>query len=190
MNPLPPKLRLGLFVLAFAASAHSQEIVLHFDQETVGKPVPAYTNAGVIFTPAHPATKSKAVPRVMFFPHLKTVRKGILNAMADDPIPVKVRFPQAASSVTLVLWGATGCPARLEAFAADGRRLDQVSLPAVPGRTSPADPVPSFELTVKASEIAYVCFSGPRAGEYLAAEEVRFTPQNVSPASQPPTHKD
>ncbi len=190
MKLLLPKPRLALFLFALAASAHGQEIILRFNQEAVGKPVPAYTNAGVVFTPAHPATKSKAVPKVMFFPHLKTDRKGILNAMADDPIPVKVRFPQAASSVTLILWGATGCPARLEAFASDGRRLDQVSLPAVPARFSPADPVPTFELTVKAPEIAYVCLSGPRAGEYLAAEEVRFTPQNGSPPSLPPTNKD
>jgi hypothetical protein len=29
---------------------------------------------------------------------------------------------------------------------------------------------------VKATRIAYVQFSGPREGEYLAADEVRFTP--------------
>ena len=33
--------------------------------------------------------KSKAAGRVMFFPHLKTDRKGILNAMADESIPVE-----------------------------------------------------------------------------------------------------
>ena len=44
----------------------------------------------------------------MFFPHLKTERTGILNAMADEPIPVEVRFPKPASSVTLVLWGSIG----------------------------------------------------------------------------------
>lgn len=33
-----------------------------------------------------------------------------------------------------------------------------------------------FELTVKAPAIADVRFSGPRSGEYLAADELRFTP--------------
>jgi hypothetical protein len=186
-SPVP---RIGFFMVAVAASAHGQEVVLHFDKEAVGKPVAAYTNAGVVFTPAHAATRSKAVPRVMFFPHLKAGKNGILNAMADDPIPVKVRFPHAASSVTLVLWGSTGCPARLEAFDADGKRLDQSSVAAVPGRTSPAEAVPTFALTVKAPEIAYVCFSGPRVGEYLAAEEVRFTLSNGSKTALPPTPKD
>jgi len=31
-------------------------------------------------------------------------------------------------------------------------------------------------LTVKGERIAYVQFSGPREGEYLAADELRFTP--------------
>ena len=72
--------------------------------------------------------------------------------------------------------GSTGCPAKVEAFDKDGKLVDTASVTKVPERSSPADPVPTFELTVKAAEIAYVCFSGPRTGEYLAAEEVRFTP--------------
>jgi len=163
-------------LLAVASGVRAQEVILHFESEPVGKPVFGYTNNGVVITPAHAATRSTAVPRVMFFPHLKTAKAGILNAMADDPIPVKVQFPDGAASVTVVLWGSTGCPARLQAFDAAGNVLDQASIPAVPARASPADPVPSFDLTVKAPEIAYVCFSGPRVGEYLAAEEIRFTP--------------
>jgi len=31
-------------------------------------------------------------------------------------------------------------------------------------------------MTVNASRIAYIQFSGPREGEYLAADEIRFTP--------------
>jgi hypothetical protein len=177
---------IGLFILA-ATVASGQEVVLHFDQEIVGKPVPAYTNNGVVFTAAHAPTRSSAVARVMFFPHLKTDRKGILNAMADDPIPVKVQFPAGACSVTLVLWGSTGCPARLEAFNNSGNLVDAAAVTAAPARTSPADPVPSFELTVKAPEIAYVCFRGPREGEFLAAEEVRYKPRNGSSARAPAT---
>jgi hypothetical protein len=45
----------------------------------------------------------------------------------------------------------------------------------VPGRKAPADPVPFFELTVKAPSIAAIRFSGPRDGEFLAADAVRFT---------------
>jgi len=192
IRPDPHGLRLALFLVTLAAirSVHGQEVVLHFENETIGKPVPAYTNNGVAFTPAHAAARSTAVPRVMFFPHLKTEKKGILNAMTDDPIPVKAQFPTAVSSVTLVLWGSTGCAARLEAFDTGGKLVDQASVAAVPARTSPADPVPSFELTVKAPEIACVCFRGPRTGEYLAAEEVRFTPANGANASAQPIPKN
>ena len=49
------------------------------------------------------------------------------------------------------------------------------ALEVVPGRKAPEDPIPTFELTVRADEIAYVQFSGPRTGEYLAADEVRLT---------------
>jgi hypothetical protein len=185
-----PHLVFCIFALAAAWSVQGQEVVLQFDQEPVGKPVPAYTNNGVVFAPARAGTRSTAVPRVMFFPHLKTGKKGILNAMAEDPIPVKVQFPNGASSVTLVLWGSTGCPARLEAFDAGGKVVDQASVAAVPARTSPSDPVPSFELTVKSSDIASICFSGPRAGEYLAAEEVRFTQVNGTNPGAPGNPKN
>lgn len=176
--------------LAVCSVARAAEVVVHFDGAEIGKPVPAYTNNGVVFLPAHPATRSTAIPRVMFFPHLNTNKKGILSAMADDPNPVKVQFPTGASSVTLVLWGSTDCPALVQAFDRDGKVVDKASLAAVPARTSPADPVPTFELTVKAPNIAWVCFSGPRVGEYLAAEEVRYTPrvQVDLPATVPGTN--
>ena len=38
--------------------------------------------------------------------------------------------------------------------------------------------MPTFKMTVKGDRIAYVQFSGAREGEYLAADEVRFTPVN------------
>ena len=111
----------------------------------------------------------------MFFPHLATNHKGILCAMAAEPIPVQARFPNGASSVTLVLWGSTGCAALLEAFDKNGSVVDKVSVASVPGRTKPEDAIPFFELTVRAPDIAYVRFSGPRPGEFLAADELRFT---------------
>jgi hypothetical protein len=36
--------------------------------------------------------------------------------------------------------------------------------------------VPFFELSVKAQAISAIRFSGPRDGEFLAADEIRFTP--------------
>ena len=59
---------------------------------------------------------------------------------------------------------------------AEGKVVDRASLEAVPARKAPGDPLPIFKMTVNASRIAYVQFSGPREGEYLAADEVRFTP--------------
>jgi len=56
--------------------------------------------------------------------------------------------------------------------------VDRASRESVPERKAPGDPVPLFSLTVKASGIAYIQFSGPREGEYLAADEVHFTPMD------------
>jgi hypothetical protein len=67
-------------------------------------------------------------------------------------------------------------PALLEAFDTDGKVVDRASLEAVPSRKAPGDPVPIFTMTVKGSRIAYIQFSGPGEGEFLAADEVRFTP--------------
>ena len=112
----------------------------------------------------------------MFFPHLATNRKGILNAMATEQvIPVQATFPVRASVVTLKLWGSTGCPALLEALDENGAVVDKASVAAVPGRKKPADPVPFLELSVSAPAIAAIRFSGPRNGEFLAADEIRIT---------------
>jgi hypothetical protein len=174
------KRRLASTLLALLAGAGSaaraQEVVIDFEQSEVGKPVPTWTEQGVVFKLAAPLANSKAVGRVMFFPHLATARKGILNAMAtDQAIPVLATFPYSASSVTVVLWASTGCPALLEALDRNGAVVDKASLPAAPGRKSPADPVPFFKLTVKAAAIAAIRLSGPRDGEFLAADEIRFT---------------
>src|SRR6187549_1783291 len=93
-------------------------------------------------------------------------------------IPVQATFPDSALAVTLVLWGSTGCPALLEALDKKGEVVDKASVTSVPGRKTPADPIPFFKLSVKAPEgsaIAAIRFSGPRNGEFLAADEIRFT---------------
>jgi hypothetical protein len=167
-------LLLGL--LATVSAVHAEEIVIDFEQAEIGKPVATWTDKGVTFSLAGPLTQSKAKGRIMFFPHLATNHKGILNAMAtEQAIPVQATFPQGVSSVTLVLWGSTGCPALLEALDKNGAVVDKVSLAAVPGRQAPADPVPFVELSVKAPAIAAIRLSGPRSGEFLAADELRFT---------------
>ena len=96
--------------------------------------------------------------------------------MATEPIPVRATFPKPVSSVTISFWGSTGTPAMLEAFDTEGKVVDRASLEAVPVRKAPGDPVPMFTMTVHADRIAYIQFSGPREGEYLAADELRFTP--------------
>ena len=167
----------GLGALAVAGPLADGEVVVTFDKAETGKPVPSYTAEDVVFAPAHEPAKSKAAARVMFFPHLKTERKGILNAMADEPIPVEVRFPKPASRVTLVLWGSIGSAARVEAYDKDGKVIDTAKRDRVPERAGPEKPIPSFELTVKASAIAYIRFSGAPPGGYVVCNEVRFMPR-------------
>jgi hypothetical protein len=161
------------------ASLADGEVVVTFDTVETGKPVPSYTDQGqdVVFALAHKPTKSKAAGRVMFFPHLKTDRKGILNAMANESIPVEIRFPKPVTSVTLVLWGSIGSTAIVEAYDTDDEVVDTAKRVRVPERTGPEKPIPSFELTVKAPTITYVRFSGAPPGGYLVCDEVRFTPR-------------
>ena len=171
--------RISFILLALTsciASWAAEEIVIDFEQAEIGKPVTNWIEKGVTFALAHPPKQSKAAGRVMFFPHLSTTNKGILCAMANEQIPVQVTFPQPVSAVTLVLWGSTGCPALVEAFDEDGSVVDKASVESVPGRFDPKDPVPTFTLSVKAREISFVRFSGPRTGEFLAVDEVRFAP--------------
>jgi hypothetical protein len=151
-------------------------VTITFDKVETGKPMSSYMDQGVVFALSRPPSTSRAAGRVMFFPHLKTPRKGILNAMANESIPVEVRFPKQVRSVTLVLWGSIGSEAVVEAYDTDGNVVDRVSRDRVPARTGPEQPVPSFELTVKASTIAHVRFSGAPPGGYLVCDEVRLTP--------------
>lgn len=171
----------GLGAAAVAAPAEGP-VRITFDEVATGKPMPSYTAQGVVFAPAHPPARSQAAGRVMFFPHLKTPRKGILNAMANESIPVEVRFPKPVSGVTLVLWGSIGSAALVEAYDKDGQVVDRASRDRVPERTGPEQPVPSFELTVKAAAITHVRFSGAPPGGYLVCDEVRFTPQGEQKA--------
>lgn len=164
----------SLFTLAIAAHAND-EVIVRFDTVETGKPMPNYTDQGVVFALAHEPTTSRAAGRVMFFPHLKTLRKGILNAMANESIPVEIRFHKPVSSVTLVLWGSIGSAAVVEAYDKDEKVVDRASREKVLERTGPEQPIPSFELMVKAPTITFVRFSGAPPGGYLVCDELRFT---------------
>jgi len=166
-------------VLATIPPPADGETVVDFEKAVIGEPLPKWEEQGVSFELVGPLKRTPAAkPRVMFFPHLATGHKGILNAMATDQgVPLRMTFSgTGASSVTLVLWGSTGCPAVVEAFDKDGKLLDKKSVEAMPGRKVPGDPVPFMTLTVQGAGIAHVNLSGPRSGEFLAADEVRFTP--------------
>ena len=170
-------LTLAVLLLApLAGLTADGEVVITFDKAEAGKPVASHKEKDVAFAPAHPPARSKAAAKVMFFPHLKTERTGILNAMADEPIPVEVRFPKPAASVTLVLWGSINSGAKVEAYDKDGKVIDTAKREKVPERTGPEKPVPSFELTVKGAGITSVRFSGAPPGGYRACDEVRYTP--------------
>jgi hypothetical protein len=138
--------------------------------------MPRWEEKGVVFTLAHEPQQTKGKGMLMFFTHLSTSHKGIASAMATEPIPVRATFPGPVSSVTVSFWGSTGIPALLEAFDAEGKTIDRASLESIPGRKAPGDPVPIFTMTVKGGRIAYIQFSGPREGEYLAADKVSYTP--------------
>lgn len=154
------------------------QIVVTFNDAPIGKAVPSYTQGGITFSLASSPQHTRAQGRIMFFPHLKTNRRGILNAMAkEQDIPVKAQIAGEASSVTLVLWGTIGCHAWLEAHDKDGKLLDRAALPdVVPQRKSPSDPIPTFELTVKGNNIAFILFGGAPNGSALVADEVRYSP--------------
>jgi hypothetical protein len=154
------------------------EVVLTFTDAPIGKPLPTWTQGDVTFTLASPPRHSHARGRVMFFPHLKTDRRGLVNAMAtEQAIAVRADIVGGATSVSLVLWGTIGSHAWLEAHDNNGKLLDRASLPAtVPERKSPSDPIPSFELTVKGGEIGYILFGGADNGGALVADEMRYEP--------------
>jgi len=174
--------RLLLLLGATACAWSAEPVVVDFEKAVPLLPdgnanrLPRWEEKGVVFTLAHEPKQTKGKGLVMFFTHLSTGHKGIASAMATESIPVRATFPKPVSSVTVAFWGSTGTPALLEAFDAEGKVVDRASVPSVPGRKAPGDPVPIFTMTVKGGSIAYIQFLGPREGEYLAADEVRFTP--------------
>ncbi len=113
----------------------------------------------------------------MFFPHLATNHKGILNAMAtEQAIPVQATFPECR----LGRDGGVLELDRVPGFA--GRRSTPKAKSSTRWRSQPRPgasrrpiPAPFIQLTVKRPAIAAIRFSGPRDGEFLAADEIRYT---------------
>ena len=180
-------IRAALVLLISAGAvygADAEPVVVDFEtaallaKDDLASRIEQWEEKGVVFKLARAPQRSKAKGLVMFFPHVGTGRKGILCAMALEPIPVQATFPKPVSSVTVAFWGSTATPVLLEAFDAEGKVVAQAKLESAPVRKAPGDPVPIFDLTVRAKGIAYIQFSGPRAGEYLVADEVRFTAED------------
>ena len=95
-----------------SSAAAAEEIVIDFEQvpirldpkndEAVNR-LERYVEKGVEFKLSRQPERSRARGRIMFFPHIASGRKGIVNAMASEQqIPVQVRFPKGASAVTIV----------------------------------------------------------------------------------------
>jgi len=167
--------RLGLFMFAMmSCSASAEEVVVDFEATEVGKPLAVYSERGVSFELAHAPKKSKAKGRVMFFPHLGDEHKGILNAMADEAIPLRVKLPKPAAKATLKLWGSTTSAARVEAFDRNGELLAKDELKQVPVRQSPEQPVPYFTLSLEGSGIVAIEVSGAQPGGFVAIDELRI----------------
>lgn len=180
--------RIVLLLVTTGACAWSAEkVVVDFENaiplvaDQKANRVPRWEEKGVVFTLAHEPKQTKGKGLLMFFTQLSTGHKGLVCAMANEPIPVRATFPTPVSSVTVSFWGSTGTPAVLEAFDANGKQVDRATLTTVPGRKAPGEPIPTFTMTVQGDRIAWIQFSGPREGEYLAADEVVFTPVAIDP---------
>lgn len=177
-----PSLFLPLVVaLTVFRCVSAQETVINFESAKIGKPTPQWTEKDVVFELAHAPVKSKAKGRVMFFPHLGTDHKGILNAMADEAIPVRVTFPRPVDKVQLSLWGSTTSAALVEAFDSAGKLLAKDGLDQVPVRKRPEEHVPLFELSVAAKNIAYLHISGSQPGGFVAIDEMQLSYVDAGP---------
>ena len=83
----------------------AQEVVVNFENAVPlladGKAnrVPRWEEKGVVFTLAHEPEHTKGKGMLMFFTHLSTGHKGIVCAMATEPIPVRATFAKPVTSV-------------------------------------------------------------------------------------------
>jgi len=168
----------AILVFAMPPVASSQDLVVDFESAQIGKPIPNWSDKGVTFGLAYNPKKSRAVGRISFFPHLGTGHKGIVNAMANEAIPVRATFDKPVSNVKLVLWGSTTSSALVEAFDFDGKLVAKDGLDHVPVRKAPEEQVPFFGLAVEGDGIAYIEISGSKPGGFIAVDEIRWVYTN------------
>ena len=173
---------IGLMAVCGLFVAWGEELVVDFEKAALFRPnsdeanrIEKWVENGVTVQLAREPQQSKAKGLVMVFEHQASGHKGVGSAMALEPIPVRATLPRAAAAVEVSFWGSTAMPAVLEALDADGKVVDRASLSSIPGRKAPGEPVPIFTMRVQAPRIAAVQFSGPRTGEFLAADAMRIT---------------
>ena len=99
-------LALALFTLlaGAAAACRAEEIVIDFEQAEIGKPLPAWTEKGVLFNLAAPLTTSNAKGRIMFFMSHKSDFGDGYEREGDDPSYFyKFSVPGYAVGIDIVL---------------------------------------------------------------------------------------
>lgn len=149
--------------------------LIDFESVEVGKPRTHWEEGGVRVELSHPPQKSKAVGRITFFPHLGTGRKGVVNAIANEAIPIRATFGKSVKKVSVKMWAATNSSAYMEAFDKSGKSLSKQAIEKVPVRKTPEEHVPFFELNVEANHIAYVEIGGSKPGGFVAIDELKWT---------------
>jgi hypothetical protein len=103
-------IRMLLLLPALAMAAEPVAVVVDFENavpllaDHKANRVAQWVDKGVTFTLAHEPKQSGAKGMLMFFTHLASGRKGLVCAMATEPIPVRATFPKPVSSVTVSLW--------------------------------------------------------------------------------------
>jgi hypothetical protein len=168
-------LPIALIISFLGAKLPAQEVIVDFESAEIGKPMTSYTEREVAFELAHAPRKSKAKGRVMFFPHLGDNHKGIINAMADESIPLNIKLPKPATKVVLGLWGSTTSAALVEAFDSTGKLVAKDELKQVPVRTRPEEHVPYFTMSVESPNITSIQVSGAQPGGFVAVDELQIT---------------
>ena len=89
---------------AMASAWSAEEVVVDFENavpllaDRKANRVPRWEETGVVFTLASEPQRTKGKGMLMFFTHLSTGHKGIVCAMATEPIPVRATFPSCPCS--------------------------------------------------------------------------------------------
>lgn len=165
--------------IAICSQAIAEDSVIDFEDTEIGKPIPSWIDQGVTFELASQPKKSKAIGRISFFPHIGTGHKGIVNAMANEAIPVRATFEKPIRRATLRLWASTTSSALIQAFNSEGKLVAEKKLERVPVRQTPVEHVPFFEIEVESEGIHSIEVSGSKPGGFIAIDELRWTTEET-----------